>query len=86
MASDRCRDVPLQKVSQHQAVGRVNKLLSLGLEPPPWVIVPEEHTLAHILQPTVSLPSVPACIFTLEDIPQNGYETDIPHEISHSLR
>jgi hypothetical protein len=66
--------------------GAERKPISLGLESPTWVIIAQEHALAHILQPIVPLPSIPTRVFTLESKPQGAYYDDIANEITHSLR
>jgi len=63
----------------------VHKLITLGLKPPTWVIIAQEYTLVHFLQPIITLSPVPTSILPLEDVPQRAHDGDIPNEVTHSL-
>ena len=42
---------------------------NLRLEPPAWVIIAQEYTLIHSLQPIIAPSPIPTFIFPLKDVP-----------------
>ena len=68
------------------SIGHLQKPIELlRSEPPTGVIVAQEHILIHALQPVISLSSIPACILTREDVPQDAYDDNISDEVTHNL-
>ena len=59
--------------------------MSLGLESPTGVIIAQKHVFIRILQPTISFSSIPSCILTAQDVPQDAYDSDISDEVTHGL-